>query len=267
MVELKEERPIHLEVSHLSMGFGGIQATRDVSFSVYEGEIYSIIGPNGAGKTTIFNCISGIYHPQEGSIRFQGKEIVGMRPDKIAHLGIARAFQNIELFRRMTVLDNLMSARGFLLDYGLFRSAVFLGRCLQEEVKARDGVEEIIEFLDLQLFRKTPVSGLSYGLQKRVELARALAMNPRLLLVDEPVSGMNLEETEDMARYLLDINEEMSITVVLVEHDMGLVMDLSDRITVLNFGIKIAEGSPSKIGQNPDVISAYLGEERMHGRS
>jgi len=267
MAELKKKPSIQLEISALSMGFGGIQATRDVSFSVYEGEIYSIIGPNGAGKTTIFNCISGIYHPQEGSIRFQGKEIVGMRPHKIAHLGIARAFQNIELFRGMTVLDNLMSARGFLLHYGLFRSALFVGKCLQEEVKARDAVEEIIEFLDLQLFRKMPVGGLSYGLQKRVELARALAMNPKLLLVDEPVSGMNLDETEDMARYLLDINEEMNITVLLVEHDMGLVMDLSDRITVLNFGIKIAEGSPREIGQNPDVISAYLGEEGVQGRS
>ncbi len=256
-----------MEISDLSMGFGGIQATRDVSFSVHEGEIYSIIGPNGAGKTTVFNCISGIYRPQEGSIRFQGREIVGMKPHKIAHLGIARAFQNIELFRGMTVLDNLMSARGFLLPYGLFRSALYLGKCVREEINARDAVEEVIEFLDLQLFRKTPVGGLSYGLQKRVELARAMAMNPRLLLVDEPVSGMNLEETEDMARYLLDINEEMNITVVLVEHDMGLVMDLSDRVTVLNFGIKIAEGPPREIGQNPEVIRAYLGEERIQGRS
>lgn len=267
MAELKKERPIQLEVTGLSMGFGGIQATRDVSFSVREGEIYSIIGPNGAGKTTVFNCISGIYRPQTGSIRFRGIELMGMKPHKIAHLGIARAFQNIELFRGMTVLDNLMSARGFLLPYGLFRSALYLGKCLREEVGARDAVEEIIEFLDLQLFRKTPVGGLSYGLQKRVELGRALAMNPRLLLVDEPVSGMNLEETEDMARYLLDINEEMNITVVLVEHEMGLVMDLSDRITVLNFGIKIAEGSPREIGRNPEVISAYLGEERAQGRS
>ena len=267
MAELKKERPIQLEISDLSMRFGGIQATRDVSFSVHEGEIYSIIGPNGAGKTTVFNCISGIYRPQEGSIRFQGREIVGMKPHKIAHLGIARAFQNIELFRGMTVLDNLMSARGFLLPYGLFRSALYLGKCVREEINARDAVEEVIEFLDLQLFRKTPVGGLSYGLQKRVELARAMAMNPRLLLVDEPVSGMNLEETEDMARYLLDINEEMNITVVLVEHDMGLVMDLSDRVTVLNFGIKIAEGPPREIGQNPEVIRAYLGEERIQGRS
>lgn len=267
MAELKNEGPTQLEISGLSMSFGGIQAVRDVSFSVQKGEIYSIIGPNGAGKTTVFNCISGIYRPQEGSIRFQGKEIIGMKPHKIAHLGIARAFQNIELFRGMTVLDNLMSARGFLLSYGLFRSAFYLGKCVREEVNARDGVEEVIEFLDLQMFRKTPVGGLSFGLQKRVELARALAMNPRLLLVDEPVSGMNLEETEDMARYLLDINEEMNITVVLVEHDMGLVMDLSDRITVLNFGIKIAEGPPREIGQNPEVIRAYLGEEGIQGRS
>lgn len=267
MAELKKGRPIQLEISDVSMGFGGIQAASDVSFSVREGEIHSIIGPNGAGKTTVFNCISGIYHPQKGSIRFQGKEIVGMKPHKIAHLGIARAFQNIELFRGMTVLDNLMSARGFLLPYGLFRSALFLGRCVREEIIARDAVEAVIEFLDLQRFRKTPVGGLSYGLQKRVELARALAMSPRLLLVDEPVSGMNLEETEDMARYLLDINEEMNITVVLVEHDMGLVMDLSHRVTVLNFGIKIADGPPREIGRNPKVISAYLGEEATQGRS
>jgi len=251
-----------LAVSSLSMRFGGIQATKDVSVRVEKGQIYSIIGPNGAGKTTVFNCISGIYRAQEGTILFKGTELIGMKPHKIAHLGIARAFQNIELFRGMTVLDNLMSARGPHLEYGLLRAAVFLGKCAKEEVKNRDAVEEIIEFLDLQHLRKSPVSSLPYGLQKRVELGRALAMKPSLLLVDEPVSGMNLEETEDMARYLLDINEEMGITILLVEHDMGLVMDLSDRIAVLNFGLKIAEGPPADIAANPEVISAYLGQKQ-----
>jgi len=267
MAQLKRDRPIQLDVSGLTIGFGGIQATRNVSFSVREGEIHSIIGPNGAGKTTVFNCINGIYHPEAGSIRFQDKELLGMKPHKISRLGIARAFQNIELFRGMTVLDNLMSARSFLLPYGMLRSALYLGKCVREEIKARNAVEEVIEFLDLQPFRKTPVGGLPYGLQKRVELARALSMNPKLLLVDEPVSGMNQEETEDLARYLLDIKEEMNITVLLVEHDMGLVMDLSDRITVLNFGIKIAEGPPREIARNPEVISAYLGEEGIQGRT
>ena len=185
-----------------------------------------------------------------------------MRPHKIANLGVGRAFQNIALFEGMTVLDNLMSARGHIANYGLFSAAFYLGRCLKEEMKNRDKVEEVIEFLDIQSIRKTPVGSLPYGLQKRVELGRALSMEPKILLVDEPVSGMNLEEREDMARYLLDINEEMDVTVILVEHDMSLVMDLSDRITVLNFGVKIAEGPPGDISENPQVISAYLGESR-----
>jgi branched-chain amino acid transport system ATP-binding protein len=251
-----------LEVSNLSMSFGGIKAVQGISFAVRPEEIYSIIGPNGAGKTTIFNCISGIYQAQAGGVIFEGSQVLGQKPHEIARLGIARAFQNIELFRGMTVLDNLMSARGYRTRYGLFRAALYLGRCLREEVESRDKVEEVIEFLDLQPVRNTPVGGLSYGLQKRVELGRALAMEPKLVLIDEPVSGMNLEETEDMARYLLDINEDMRITVVLIEHDMGVVMDLSDRVTVLNFGIKIAEGTPREIAENPEVISAYLGEEQ-----
>lgn len=251
-----------LEVSDLSMSFGGIKAVQGVSFAVHPEEIYSIIGPNGAGKTTIFNCISGIYQAQAGSIVFEGSKILGRKPHEIAHMGIARAFQNIELFRGMTVLDNLMSAQGYRIKYGLFRAALYLGRCLREEVESRGKVEEIIEFLDLQRVRNTPVGGLSYGLQKRLELGRALAMEPKLVLIDEPVSGMNLEETEDMARYILDINEDMRITIVLIEHDMGVVMDLSDRVTVLNFGIKIAEGTPREIVKNQEVISAYLGEEQ-----
>ncbi len=251
-----------LEIEALAMHFGGIQALREVSLSVLKGEIYSIIGPNGAGKTTLFNCISGIYRAQRGVIRFDGETLTGMPPHRIARLGIARAFQNIALFTGMSVLDNLMSARTCHMRYGLLRSAIFLGRCQKEEVRNRDAVEEIIEFLDLQSVRKQPVASLSYGLQKRVELGRALAMDPRILLVDEPVSGMNLEEREDMARYILDINEEKQTTVVLIEHDMGLVMDLSDRVSVLNFGTKIAEGTPQEVSHNPDVIEAYLGEVR-----
>jgi branched-chain amino acid transport system ATP-binding protein len=262
MAVVNEEVTLQLEINDLWMSFGGITAVQGVSFSVRQEEIYSIIGPNGAGKTTIFNCISGIYKAQAGSVVFEGREVLGQKPHEIAHLGIGRAFQNIELFRGMTVLDNLMSAQGYRIKYGLFRAALYLGRCLREEIESRDKVEEIIEFLDLQPVRNTPVGALSYGLQKRVELGRALAMEPKLLLIDEPVSGMNLEETEDMARYILDINEEMKISIVLIEHDMGVVMDLSDRVTVLNFGIKIAEGTPREVAENPEVISAYLGEEQ-----
>ncbi|PKN69475.1 MAG: ABC transporter ATP-binding protein [Deltaproteobacteria bacterium HGW-Deltaproteobacteria-12] len=258
---MNSNKSLQLEIKDLSMSFGGIKAIRNVSIGVQAGEIYSIIGPNGAGKTTIFNCISGIYKAQQGSIRFENQELLGVKPDRIAQMGIARAFQNIALFKGMTVLDNLMSARVHLMKYGLLRAAIYLGACQQEEVRNRDAVEDVIEFLDLQSVRKSPVGSLSYGLQKRVELARALAMKPKILLVDEPVSGMNLEEREDMARYIIDINEEMDITVVLIEHDMGLVMDLSDRVTVLNFGTKIAEGTPGEVSKNPVVVKAYLGDE------
>ncbi len=263
MAVIESNPLLQLQVADLSINFGGIQALNAVSLAVNNGEIYSIIGPNGAGKTTLFNCICGIYQAQEGSIFFESNDIKGMKPHKIAQMGIARAFQNIELFRGMTVLDNLMSARGPAMQYGFLLAAVYLGKCMREEVRCRDEVEEIIEFLDLQNLRKTPVGSLSYGLQKRVELGRALAMRPKLLLVDEPVSGMNVEETEDMARYLLDINEEMNTTIILVEHEMGVVMDLSDRVTVLNFGNKIAEGSPQEIARDPQVIKAYLGETQL----
>lgn len=244
------------------MGFGGLVALQDVSLRVREGEIFSIIGPNGAGKTTLFNCMSGIYRPLTGSITFRDQELVGLKPHKIAQAGIARAFQNIALFQGMTVLDNMMAARGHLQHYGLLRSTLFLGRCATEEIKSRDRVEDIIDLLDLQRVRKMPVGALPYGLQKRVELGRALAMDPLLILVDEPVSGMNLEEREDMARYLLDINESMKITVMIIEHDMGLVMDLSDTVAVLNFGLKIAEGRPQEIASNAEVIEAYLGQSK-----
>lgn len=260
MAVLRDDHPFQLDVEDISISFGGIQALHKVSLSVTQGEIYSIIGPNGAGKTTLFNCTSGIYRAQRGHIRFEGKEITGFKPPEIARLGIARAFQNIELFQGMTVLDNMMSARGHLSEYSFLRAALYIGKCLKEEMKCRDKVEEVIEFLDLQAIRKTPVASLPHGLQKRVELGRALAMEPKLLLIDEPVSGMNLEEREDMARYILDINEEMDVTIILVEHDMGLVMDLSDRVSVLNFGTKIAEGSPQDIAKDSEVISAYLGE-------
>ncbi len=232
-----------------------------MSFSVQKGAIHSIIGPNGAGKTTLFNCINGIYKAHSGSILFENSQILGIKPHKIAQLGIGRAFQNIELFRGMTVLDNMMSALGHKMRYGLIGAAVFLGRCARDEVQCRDEVETIIEFLDLQNVRNLPVGSLSYGVRKRVELGRALAMKPKLLLlIDEPVSGMNSEETEDMARYLIDIKEEMQITILLVEHEMGVVMDLSDKITVLNFGNKIAEGNSHEIAENTEVINAYLGE-------
>jgi branched-chain amino acid transport system ATP-binding protein len=257
---LKESATSLLEVEGLHMNFGGIRALSDFSFKVDEGEILSVIGPNGAGKTTLINCISGIYRARKGTILFRGKDVTGRNPNQIAQLGMARTFQNIALFRGMTVLDNMLIGQGYLLRYGLLGAALFLGRALNEEVRGRDKVEEIIEFLDLQHVRKSPVGGLPYGMQKKVELGRALAMEPRLLLIDEPVSGMNLEETEDMARYVLDINEELGITIILIEHDMGLVMDISHRITVLNFGLKIAEGAPKEIVKNPEVIKAYLGE-------
>jgi branched-chain amino acid transport system ATP-binding protein len=253
-----------LEVKDMTLRFGGVTAISDVSFEVYPGELYSIIGPNGAGKTSIFNTISGVYHPQQGDILWKGESILGTRPDRVAKLGIARTFQNIELFAQMTVLDNLLTGRHVRMRESVLAGALWVGRAKREELEHRRAVEDIIDFLEIEQWRKHPVSLLPYGFQKRVELGRALAMEPELLLLDEPVAGMNLEETEDMARFILDIRRELDIPMIMVEHDMGLVMDIADRIMVLDFGQKIAEGTPEVIQNDPNVIAAYLGSSDLH---
>lgn len=260
---------LQLLVDAIFLRFGGVLAVNGVSLEARQGEILAIIGPNGAGKTSLLNCISGLYKPQQGSIRFfdtaqnaTGHDIIRTRPHQIARLGIARSFQNIELFRHMTVLDNIMSGRHIHMRSNLFACGLFWGRAQREEIAQRAVVEEIIDFLEIQAVRHKPVGALPYGLQKRVELGRALALSPQLLLLDEPMAGMNVEEKEDMARFILDTNEEKGITIVLIEHDMGVVMDISDRIVVLNFGAKIAEGTPDQVSAHPDVIAAYLGEGR-----
>ncbi len=256
----EHEGPV-LEFGGVHLSFGGLKVLDDVSFHVNPGELFAIIGPNGAGKTSMFNCLSGVYHPQEGTIRFLGQDILGMRPNRIAALGMARTFQNVELFEHLTVLDNLMLGRHLHLKYGAPTAAAFIGRARREELANREVVEDIIDFLEIQPFRKSFVGFLPYGVQKRVELGRALAMEPRLLLLDEPVAGMNLEETEDMARFMLDIRDELEIAIILVEHDMRMVMDLADRVLVVDFGRPVALGPPSEVQSNPDVIRAYLGEE------
>ncbi len=255
-----------MQVDQVSLNFGGVRAISAVSLDVFEGEILAIIGPNGAGKTSLLNCISGLYHPQEGAICFfapdgRQHEITRLRPAQIARLGIARSFQNIELFRHMTVLDNLMLGRHIHLRSGVLAGGLFWGFAQKEEIQHRQVIEDIIDFLEIEHIRKKMVGALSYGLQKRVELGRALAIEPRLLLLDEPMAGMNIEEKEDMARFILDINEERGITTILIEHDMGVVMDISDRVAVLEFGMKLAEGSPDAVKANPEVIRAYLGED------
>jgi branched-chain amino acid transport system ATP-binding protein len=248
-----------LEVNEMTLRFGGVTAINDVSFSVEEGELFAIIGPNGAGKTSIFNTISQVYEPQVGDIRWKGESIMGIRPDKVAQLGIARTFQNIELFPGMTVIDNLLTGRHMRMKRSFLAGALWWGPARREEMENRRRVEDIIDFLEIERWRKYPVALLPYGFQKRVELGRALAMDPELLLLDEPVAGMNLEETEDMARFILDIQRELGITILLVEHDMALVMDIADRVMVLDFGQQISLGTPSQVQSDPAVIKAYLG--------
>ncbi|MBP2669588.1 MAG: transporter related [Deltaproteobacteria bacterium] len=250
-----------LRIDDIHLSFGGVKAINGVSINVEKGKIHAIIGPNGAGKTSVFNCISSVYKPQRGAVYFEDVKVTGMKPDHVTHLGIARTFQNIALFHHMTVLDNLMLGRHQFLKRGILAGGIFLGPARTEEIENRKAVEDIIDFLEIANIRKKPVGTLAYGLRKRVELARALALKPKLLLLDEPMAGMNLEEKEDMARFVLDINEEWGVTILLIEHDLGVVMDISHRVSVLDFGVKIAEGTPSGVAADPHVIKAYIGEE------
>jgi branched-chain amino acid transport system ATP-binding protein len=246
----------------VSKSFGGVQAVTRVSLNVPRGEIVSVIGPNGAGKTTVLNMISGFYHPDSGRIVLDGRDVTDLAPSKIAELGVARTFQNIALFRGMTVLDNLMLGRHVHMKSGVLSAFLYWGLAQKEEVAHRKRVEDIIDFLKIQDLRRRPTGSLAYGLQKRVELGRALALDPKVLLLDEPMGGMNQEEKEDMARFILDVNEEWRTTIVLIEHDMGVVMDISDHVAVLDMGQKIAEGTPDAVRANPAVIKAYLGESK-----
>lgn len=259
MIETEPGISTELKLQDISLAFGNLGALTNVTVEVKHGEILAIIGPNGAGKTSLLNVISGFYRPQRGQVYFEGRRITHFPPDKVARLGIARTFQNIELFTGLSTLDNLIAGRHILLKSGVLAQAAYFGKAYREAVKHREAVEQIIEFLEMEPIRDKPVSMLPYGLRKRVELGRALAMEPKLLLLDEPMAGMNVEEKEDMARFILDVYEEKEMTIILIEHDMGMVMDISDRVVVLDIGHKIAEGTPKEIIANPVVVQAYLG--------
>jgi branched-chain amino acid transport system ATP-binding protein len=248
-----------LAVENVSLAFGGVRALNDVTFDVREHEVRAIIGPNGAGKSSMLNVINGVYHPQKGTIRLKGREFHDMDPHQVALSGIARTFQNLALFKGMSVLDNIMTGRNLRMKTNLLLQALHIGPAAKEEIVHREAVERIIDFLEIQAYRKTPVGRLPYGLQKRVDLARALAMEPSVLLLDEPMAGMNVEEKQDMCRFILDINDHYGTTIVLIEHDMGVVMDISDRVVVLDYGRKIGDGTPGEIRGNQAVIDAYLG--------
>ena len=250
---------ILLSVGQISLSFGGVRALEDINFDISKKEIFAIIGPNGAGKTSMLNVINGFYHPQQGEIHFKGLHRKQMRPHEAAVQGIARTFQNVALFKGMSTLNNIMSGRNLKMKSNLFWQALYYGPARKEEMANREVVEDIIDFLEIQSIRRIPVGKLPYGLQKRVELGRALAMEPDLLLLDEPMAGMNIEEKQDMCRFILDINEQYGTTIVLIEHDMGVVMDISERMIVLDYGRKIAEGTPDEIRGNQKVIDAYLG--------
>ena len=262
--EVNQPARRRLVVDHVSLSFGGVKALNNISLSCEPGSIFAIIGPNGAGKTSLLNSISGLYRPEQGKILYGDTDLVKSQPHRLSHLGIARTFQNIELFSHMSVLDNIMLGRHVHMKKNIFTAMLYWGWGQQEEIKHRKFVEQVIDLLEIQTIRNKTVGSLAYGLQKRVELARALAVNPGLLLLDEPMAGMNVEEKEDMSRFILDINEEWGVTCILIEHDMGVVMDISDRVAVLDFGQLIGIGTPDEVRDNPAVIEAYLGSQDAH---